>query len=240
MGEITYPRGAAARVHMRSMHPHWVRWSSTWRRGATYFALAIASVFAGATPASANPHDGLFGQSDFRIRQLAADINQTTSTITVAGTVDRSMADHGLIVIMRPAIFVDQLCRSRDDPTVTITAHGTFNAFSQMWDFAIQQPSLAQPGNQLDWAGVLTFINPTDPAGAAGYNNICPTGYLPADLSGTKPAYVVTGAQLTMWPGPFSPQRDKFGHYIGYLVMQFPVGVTVLNRAEIDRSLVLN
>ena len=222
------------------MHSGRLRFPSSVRRSGTYLILAIASVFAGATPASANPHDGLFSQSDFRIRQLAADINQTTSTITVAGTVDRSMADHGLIVILRPTVFVDQLCRSRDDPTITITVHGSFNAFSQMFNFAIQQPSLAQPGNQLDWAGVLTFVNPTDPAQAVGFNSICPTGYLPADLTATKPAYVVTGAQLVMWPGPFSPQRDKFGQYIGYLVAQFSVGATTLNKVAIDRFLVLN
>jgi hypothetical protein len=222
------------------MHSGRLRFPSSVRRSGTYLILAIASVFAGATPASANPHDELFSQSDFRIRQLAADINQTTSTITVAGTVDRSMADHGLIVILRPTVFVDQLCRSRDDPTITITVHGSFNAFSQMFNFAIQQPSLAQPGNQLDWAGVLTFVNPTDPAQAVGFNSICPTEYLPADLTATKPAYVVTGAQLVMWPGPFSPQRDKFGQYIGYLVAQFSVGATTLNKVAIDRFLVLN
>jgi hypothetical protein len=231
---------ASARAYLLNMDSGRIRLRSKVRGSATYLVLVIASVFAGATPASANAHDGLFSQSDFRIRQLAADINQTTSTITVAGTVDRAMADHGLIVIMRPTVFVDQLCRSRDDPTVTTTAHGSFNAFSQLWDFAIQQPSLAQPGNQLDWAGVVTFVNPTDPAGAVGFNNICPTGYLPADLSATKPAYVVTSAQLTMWPGPFSPQRDKLGHYIGYLVAQFPVGTTTLNRVEIGRFLVFN
>jgi hypothetical protein len=215
-----------------------VRLSATWRSGVTSFVLAIASVLLSATPASANPHDGFFSQSDFRIRQLAANINQTTSTITVAGTVDRSMAA-GLIVIVRPTFFVDQLCRSREDSTVTITAHGGFDAFSQMINFAIEQPSLAQSGNQLDWAAVMMFVNPTDSPQAVGYNSICPLGYMPADLSATKPAYVLTGARLVLWPGPFSPLRDKYGQYIGYLVAQFPVGVTKLNRAEIASFLVL-
>jgi hypothetical protein len=232
------PQASARAYTLLNMHSGRLRFSSRARRSATYLILAIASVFAGATPASANPHDGPFSQNDFRIRQLAADINQTTSTIAAAGTVDRSMAA-GLIVIQRPTFFVDQLCRSREDPTVTITAHGGINAFSTMIDFTSQGPSLAQPGNQLDWSVTATFVNPTDPPGAAGINSICPAGYLPADLSATKPAYVLTGAQMVMWPGPFSPPPDKVGNYIGYLIAQFPVGVTKLNRAEIDRFLVL-
>jgi hypothetical protein len=230
------PHASARGYTLLNMDSVRLRFPSRGWRSATYLILATASVFAGATPASANPHDGFFSQSDFRIRQLAADINQTTSTITVAGTVDRSMST---IVMVRPTFYVDQLCQSRDDSTVTLTAHGSFNAFSGMINFAIQQPSLAQPGNQLDWSAAVTFVNPTDPPQAIGYNSICPLGYMPADLSATKPAYVVTGAQLSLWPGPFSPRLDKYGQYIGYLLAQFPVGVTKLNQAEIDRFLVM-
>lgn len=67
----------------------------------------------------------------------------------------------------------------------------------------------------------MTFVNPTDPPQAIGYNSICPLGYMPADLSATKPAYVLTGAQLSLWRGPFSPRLDKYGQYIGYLLAQF-------------------
>jgi hypothetical protein len=107
-------------------------------------------------------------------------------------------------------------------------------------NFAIQQPSLAQPGNQLDWAAVVTFVNPTDQPQAIGFDSICPSGYMPADLSATKPAYVVTGARLTLWPGPFSPFLDKYGQYIGFIDAPLPVGVTKLTKAQIDSFLVLS
>jgi hypothetical protein len=193
----------------------------------------VAFSLAAAPTALGNPTGGLANQNDFRVRTVTANINNGTSTIDATGWLDRALVANGYLIKVRPTFFVSQLCVNMADPTVRLTVAGSFDAFAQELHISVQQPSLAQNGAHLDWSTHVSFSNPVDPPGAAGYYSRCPTGYEPVNIGTANPQFTLTSAQIDIYPSfnlITSPPPVKNGLMLFDRV--FPMGQTVLRQGD--------
>ena len=149
---------------------------------------------------------------DLRITGIDSNVNDETSVVDLAGTIDRRLLDQGHLVIVRALFHLEQDCSSAAD---TITAHSDLGLGG--YDLEVLQPDENEPGINLDWSAEVV----TSPNLLPGYTNICPAGYAPST------GFVrVTGVRVIAYPGPFAPPLDRSGDPL-VLILELPGGTFV-------------